>query len=274
MKRYFEQQAYERVSRDFNFLFKAIKNSRGELDFRLRDGYFNLYYKGNSLAKVTIRKNEYLVTIHRKFVDEDYFQGDERFKGLAKQRDDYFEYRLQPKLLHPFLQKEHIDRLGSNIAKVRYSEEIIFEQMLITDNMDRDDLFIIDRQVTETAMKRLKLDLLALRQKQGNRFHFLVIEVKLGNNPELRREVGDQLSEYVDHIKAHFEDWKSSYEITYRQLKGLDLFNQPKYGQVEIVKGTEGMVVVGGYSGIAAESIEVLEKEFPNLEVRQLTNLL
>ena len=73
MKRYLSQQTYERVSRDFGFLFKAIRKSHGELDFRLRDGYFNLYYKGNSLAKVNIPR-KYIFTIsslHAKSIDHE-----------------------------------------------------------------------------------------------------------------------------------------------------------------------------------------------------------
>jgi hypothetical protein len=101
-----------------------------------------------------------------------------------------------------------------------------------------------------------------------------VIEVKLGNNPELRGEVGDQLFGYVDHIQTHFKDWKASYEITYRQLKGLGLFDRPEYDEIKIVKGAEGVVVVGGYSGIAAESIRELKNEFPNLEIKQLKHHL
>jgi len=49
-------------------------------------------------------------------------------------------------------QKKYLDKLFSNIKEVNYSEEITFEQMLITDNSDRSDLIIIDRQVTETGM--------------------------------------------------------------------------------------------------------------------------
>jgi hypothetical protein len=274
MKRYLDKQAFKRVSRDFLFLFEAIKKSRGELDFRLRDGYFNIYYKGNSLAKVTIRKDSYKASIHYKFATEEVFKRDDRFNRLGERHDDYIEFRLIPKLLHPFFQKEYMDRLCSNIAKVNYSEEIAFEHMLITDNMERDDFFIIDRQVTERAMERRKLDLLALKQKQDNRFYFFVMELKLGNNPELRKEVGDQLLVYINHIKAHFPDWKASYEITYRQLKGLGLFDRPEHDEIEIVKGTEGMVVVGGYSGIAAESIRELRNEFPNLEIKQLKHRL
>ena len=41
-----------------------------------------------------------------------------------------------------------------------------FEHILITDNLGRNDLIIIDRQVTETALKGKRIDLLALKQVQ------------------------------------------------------------------------------------------------------------
>ena len=39
--------------RDFAFLFRHICREQGELDLRLRNNYFNIYHRGNSLAKVT-----------------------------------------------------------------------------------------------------------------------------------------------------------------------------------------------------------------------------
>ena len=47
-----------------------VNDTHGELDFRLRDNYFNLYYKGNSMAKVTVMGSGYRVAVHRKFSDE------------------------------------------------------------------------------------------------------------------------------------------------------------------------------------------------------------
>ena len=142
--------------------------------------------------------------------------------------------------------------------------------MLITDNLDREDFLIIDRQVTETALRRKRMDLLALRQIAGNRFHFIVIEVKLGNNPELRSAVANQLNGYIKHIREHFGEWKASYEETYRQMKCMWLFDQPRNEQIEILSDVEGLVVVGGYSGTAKESIKELESKFSDIQVKQL----
>lgn len=270
MKRYLEEEKLQRVLSDFEFLFDRIRKSHGELDFRLRDGYFSLYYKGNSLAKVTIRKNGYLAEIHEKFATDKVFRGDTRFENLGDQSGNYITFLLASDEVHPFFQKKHLDRLCSNIARVGYSEEITFEQMLITDNLNQEDFLIIDRQVTETALRRKRMDLLALRQIANNRFHFIVIEVKLGNNPELCYDVADQLKGYIEHIQLHFEEWKAAYEETYRQMKRLRLFDLPRYGESEILSDVEGLVVVGGYSGIAKKSIKELESQFSDIQVKQL----
>lgn len=274
MKRYLSPKQFENVANDFEFLFNMIRKSHGELDLRLRDGYFSLYYKGNSLAKVGIKRNGYVVSTHEKFATEDVFRGDSRFDGKSITRDNYLEFRLPSNLLHPFFQHKYLKRLGSNIARVGYSEEITFEQMLITDNQNREDFFIIDRQVTETALRRRRIDLLALRQKSDNQFQFVVIEVKLGNNPDLRKEVAAQLKHYVKHINTHFEDWKAGYGETYRQMKCLGLFKLPRYKEIEILPEVEGLVAVGMYSGIASENIAVLRDNFPEINVEPFVHYL
>ena len=272
MKRYLSQGQIERVSTDFEFLVKKIRNSYGELDLRLRDGYFNLYYKGNSLAKVTAKKNEYVASIHRKFATEKVFRGDRRFEGKGLPRGNYLEFHLPSTLLHPFFQQKYLDRLCRNITRVNFSEEITFEQMLITDNLDREDFIIIDRQVTERAFGGKKMDLLALRKQSGNKFQFNVIEVKLGKNPELRYEVANQLNGYLEHIRSRFQVWKDGYEETYRQMKHLGLFEFPAHEQIEILPGIKGLIVVGWYSGIARKSIEELEPHLGDIEVMLCEN--
>ena len=120
------------------------------------------------------------------------------------------EFHLPSNMLHSFFQRKYLDRTGSNIASANYSEEITFEQMLITDNLNWQDFLIVDRQVTETALRRQRMDLLALRRIDKDRFQLLVIEVNLGNNPELCRKVADQVESYERHINQHFEKWKGS----------------------------------------------------------------
>jgi len=274
MKRYLSPDKIDRVSKDFSFLVKRIRNSFGELDLRIRDGYFNLYFKGNSLAKVTVKSDGCKVTIHRKFATDDVYLGDSRFEKEWLLRDDYKEFQLSPKLLRPFFQKKYLDKLCRNIARVNYSEEITFEQMLITDNLERTDFIIIDRQVTEPAFRGKKVDLLALRNHSGNKFQFEVIEVKLGKNPELRHDVVFQLNNYLEFIRPHFQDWKISYENTYRQMKRLGLFDLPAYEEIVILPGVTGLIAVGWYSGVAQQQIEELKPYLGDIEVKLFTNNL
>lgn len=144
--------------------------------------------------------------------------------------------------------------------------------MLVTDNLERSDFFIIDRQVTEPAFHGKTVDLLALRNYSGNKFHFNVVEVKLGKNPELSHDVVSQLNNYLEHIRAHFQEWKTSYEITYRQMKRLGLFDFPVHDEIEILPGVTGLIAVGWYSGIAQQQIEELKPRLGDIEVKLFTN--
>ena len=272
MKRYFNDENFKRLCEDFKFLVDKIKSYRGELDIRLRDNYFNLYYNGNSLAKVTPRSNDYEIAIHKKFSKE-IFKNDDRFVIKDNHNSKYCFIYAKNKALPQLFQKKYLDKLFSNIKKVNNSEETTFEQMLITDNSDRSDLIIIDRQVTETGMGG-RLDLLALRQKKDNYFYFEVIEVKLGNNKELTRDVGEQLERYICHIESNIKDWIYSYKEMYRQMKILGLFEKQPWKEIEIEKVVKPVVVVGGYSGIANENIQNLKKFYPQLAINLIKNKL
>jgi hypothetical protein len=56
-----DENKFDRVCKDFGFLVERIHKEQGELDLRLRDNYFNLYYKGNSLAKVRVGRIPYQI---------------------------------------------------------------------------------------------------------------------------------------------------------------------------------------------------------------------
>jgi hypothetical protein len=274
MHRFLSERHFDRVINDFQFLFKTIRTSRGELDLRLRDGYFSLYYKGNSMAKVSIHEQAYLVEVHHKFMPEGFFRGDQRFHGRGPRRGGYRAFHLDASEMHPFFQKKYLDRLGGNIAQVNYGEEIAFEHLLITDNLERVEFFVLDRQVTERALRGRRMDLLAATQVDGDRYRFLVIEVKLGNNPELEDKVYGQLKRYVDHVEARFEEWKRSYELAYRQMKAFGLFGLPAHEAIEIVAGVNPLVCFGGYTGLAQKSIRSLKDKHPDITVSLFRNLI
>lgn len=275
MKRYIDEKHLESFRNDFEFLFRTIKGSNGQLILQLRDNYFNIYYRGNSLAKITFFKDNdnYEISIHEKFATEKIFPSQGSFYQVRNSNDAYRKFIVERKYLRRFLAKKNIDRLRRNIEKVNYGEEITVEQILITDNMNRDDLFIIDRQVSEPGF-RGKLDLLALKHIGGNRYQFLVLEVKLGKNKELKEKVGGQLEEYVKQIQNNFGNWKQSYELCYEQLKQTRIFDKPTHRNIIIEGEVQGLVVVVGYSQMASAYIEELRRKHKEIEVRQLTYYL
>ncbi len=276
MKRYLDDEYFKRFIKDFQFLFKLIRDSHGELDLRLRDNYFNIYYRGNSMAKIAFSKTGYQVAIHQKFA-EGVFDQDQRFSkalNTGNRLEGYNLYSINPELLHPFFQRKNLNKLASKIKKVNYGEEIVFEQALITDNMNREDYLVIDRQVIDRELGRKRLDLLGLRQVNGGTYAFEVIELKMGNSSELKAEVGMQLEGYINHIKANIIQWKENYEIVYQQLKQAGLFDKPSAAEIDIYPEVSGRVVVVGYSGIARNNMDILTQSYPNLNVEQKAFLL
>ena len=269
INRFFNPTNLKRMEDDFKFLLKIIKDKdyRGEFDLALRNNYFNLYYKGNSLAKVVFNKSDtYKITMNTKFFSHTGAAKDKRFSAIRK--GDYFEIVIDKKLLHPFFQKKYINQFISNIRKVNYNEETISEQAIITDNLGREDIIIIDRQIEDKGFKK-RMDLLALRQVKNNKneYNFCVMEVKLGNNSELKNKIAIQLEEYVSHIDKNFHDYKYCYEKQYEQKKKLNLIFGPKYQSIKIVLPVEGLIAVVGYHELAKGQITQLKINHPGLNV-------
>jgi hypothetical protein len=207
------------------------------------------------------------------FSDDKRFSTPERAEKIADERskepERYLGYRLDRNALQPFFQQKYVNRLAGNIAKANYGEEIVFEQMLITDNLNRDDLLIVDRQVTGGTLRNKRLDLLALEQVDGNKYRFLALELKLGCNKELSDKVGPQIQYYVDSLTSGFEAWKGCYEECYRQLRATGVFCRPSYAEIEIVLPVVGRVIVMGYSQAGQAAIRELRQGHPKVQVQQ-----
>jgi len=267
IKRYFSEDIFNTIKSDFAFLIKFILQSGFEYDLQIRDNYFNLYYKGNSLGKISFSsKTElYSVRIHHKFIDQ---RIKERFKP---QEGYYLTFTLPGKQLHPLFSQGNLISMSQKVKTVNFQEEVIFEQMIMTDNVGRKDLVIIDRQVLDNTAKT-KMDLLALVKKADNDYQFCVIEVKLGNNPELKGDVIHQLKGYIHRIEQHFEAYKECYELNFKQKQELGLFE--KNLQINIVPEVLGIVVILGYSGLAQKSIAKLKEKDPAIKILHLKNVI
>ena len=265
IERYLDDKVLERAERELSPLVRLINNSYGEYNLQLRKNYFNIYYQGNSLAKVIPNKNgTYSASIHKKFAQGDTLKKLERYSvnkpsQSARSKGKHVSFSIRPQNLHQFFRWSNINSLSSRIRAVHNGEEITFEQVLITDNPSSDKLIIIDRQVAD-HVNRAQIDLLALRRDSADKpFHFQVIEVKLGRNPELREKVGRQLDGYVNHIRKYIKAYADCYEKNYRQKKELGLFDPSLPNRIEIDKDertVEGLIVVCGYSQLAEQALE------------------
>jgi hypothetical protein len=69
LRHYLGEAALNMTLEDMGFLLRQIRGSDGEFDLQLRNGYFNIYYQGNSLAKVTPkpRTKSYVFEVNKAF---------------------------------------------------------------------------------------------------------------------------------------------------------------------------------------------------------------
>ena len=273
--RFLSDDHFKRLSTDFGFLLRMVHGYGGELELALRGPYFNIYHRGNSLAKVSFSSAEqYRVEISSAFYNESEAAQDKRFANcISNVAGGRVTLTLPADLLHPFFQKKYLDDLCSRIKRRNYCEEIAVEQMLICDNRGREDFIIIDRQVVFLGLRDVRMDLLALRQVEpgANRYQFEIIEVKLGNNPDLRGNVAEQLDRYVQHVKTEHRAYKDCYEKQYRQKVALGLIYDPPFEQIEISQEVTGVLVVTGYGGIAQPVLKELANDHPRLQIIPLS---
>ena len=269
IKRYFPYDVFNSIKADFGFLIYRILQSGFEYDLQIRDNYFNLYYKGSSLGKISfsLKTGLYSIRIHHKFIDQ-------KIKERFNPKEGYYLTFILPKeKLHPLFSQANLTSMSHKVKTVNFQEEVIFEQMIMTDNVGRKDFIIIDRQILDKTAKT-KMDLLALVKKADNNYQFCVIEVKLGNNPELKGDVITQLKGYIQRIEQeqNFDAYKKCYEINFSQKQELGLFDRDL--NVKIIPGVLGIVVILGYSGLAQKSIAKLKEKDPSIKILHLKNLI
>jgi len=275
INRYFSDDNLTRVKKHFDFLLEIIKNSFGEFEFSIRENKFNIYYKGNSISLVSFSDRDrdmYKIEINSKFFKETLADNPKLFTKCKEIRNKC-RITLSSKELHTFLQIKHLNQFARKVAIENYKEEITLEHSLITDNTNKENFIFIDRQVDvkDRENKQRYIDLLALEQIQGNEYKFVVCEVKLGKNGELKDKVANQLERYITLIEDDFEIYKKCYEKQYLQKKELGLFDKPDFKSIVIKKPVEGLIIVGGYSGIAKPQIESLKNNHPDLKIKHFT---
>lgn len=269
-KRWIDPKYFDRVLDDCGFLFQRLQDSCGEFDLRIRNNYFNVYYRGNNLAKVDVMRNGYKISIHKEFADPVI----DSTKFPSTFSNTYREYRADGKTLRQLLSRKVMESLASKIKKRNFSEELVLEQMILTDNWDSSELLLLDRQVTGGALGQKQMDLLALAPVDGDqcRCRFLVLEIKLGNNPELAGPVGNQVMNYQRALDSGFAEYRETYEKQFLQLKAMGFFRHWKADRIMIEKPVGACIIVGGYSGFARAKLKQLQSQHPTVKVGQYSH--
>lgn len=193
-------------------LLAAVREDN-DLNLEIREGYLNIYFKGNSLLKLTeASSTSYKVEMHKAFTN-----------GLNLP-SELTDVRTSADFLSNIPQvKQNIIRYGKN------SVEIEYEQMIIRANnfepRNNSEYFIIDRQYTVSAVR---FDLTGIfwnrkRRHKNQEVDLCLIEVKYALNQDIK-EVYQQLIRYYEALKPRATQIAEENETIFRQKLELELY--------------------------------------------------
>jgi hypothetical protein len=186
-----------------------------DLNLEIRANYLNVYYKGNSLLKLSeVAPARYRVEIHERFRD-----------GLD----------LPPELVdEPSAARfvSGIPQLKAHIAKHGSSSiELEYEQLIIRANNDEtrnnSDYFIVDRQY---ALPEGRFDLLGIYWERAGRRRnqevpLCLFEAKFGLNSEIA-QLHEQLQRYYDALQPRAAQIAEEIDGIFHQKLALGLYRQ------------------------------------------------
>jgi hypothetical protein len=194
-----------------------------DLNLEIREASINVYYKGNSLLKLTeTSSTHYKAEIHEKFLRDINLPLD-----FNETTIDQFTKNI------PFL-KQNIVKYGKRSLETEY------EQMIIRANnfesRNNTEYLIIDRQ---SANKDGRFDLTGIfwdrnRRRKKQEVPICLIEVKFALNTDIK-DVHNQLARYYEYIKSHTVEIAEEMQCIFRQKIELGLYKQ-SLEQLEVMK--------------------------------------
>ena len=187
-----------------------------DLDLQIRDNYINVYFKGNSLLKLTeSHDKKYKVDIHPKFT------GAETVSDLVDEKSTMKFIKRIPEL------KENIIRFGITSLEVEYEQLIIRANN--NEKRNNSEYFIVDRQYA-TPGGRFDLTGIYWRRfprKKDQEVPLCFMEIKFALNQDIK-EVHNQIQRYYNEITKDPEFITEEAESILKQKLGLGLFDQDK----------------------------------------------
>jgi hypothetical protein len=203
-------------------LLKAVREDQ-DLDLQIRNNYLNIYFKGNSLLKLTeMGADRYQAYIHPKFLE-----------GITV--SDITDGQTTTAFLNtiPWL-KENIIKYGKASLEVEYEQLIIRANN--TEFKNTTEYFIVDRQYT---IDQYRFDLIGFywdrrRRRKGQTVIPVLMEVKFALNADIS-DVHQQIGHYFELVQANTDEVVTDLENMFRQSLELGLYDQPA-GRLEAMK--------------------------------------
>lgn len=191
-----------------------VRNDK-DLQLEIRNGYINLYFKGNSLLKLKESSpNKYKAEINKKFLT-----------NLD------INLNFTPETINKFIElipsiKQNIEKFGKN------SLEIEYEQLIIRANnneiRNNTEYFIIDRQY---VLGENRFDLTGFiwdhnHRRKDDEVKICLMEIKFSLNSDIK-EVHNQLKRYYQAVKPIVAELSIEMETVFKQKLELGLYQQP-----------------------------------------------
>lgn len=199
------------------FLSSLTEYVRNDIDLNLeiREGYINIYYKGNSLLKLCEAGS---LLRYKAEIDPKFLEGTQTSLDFTEDTVPQFIKAIP-------LVKENINRYGA------YSKEIEYEQMIIRANNyeehNNTEYFIVDRQYD---MPEGQVDLFGIYwdrdyRRPNQEVPLCLMEVKFALNEQIQ-EVHEQLNRYYEAVKNKASEIAEEMEVIFQQKLKLGLYSQ------------------------------------------------
>jgi hypothetical protein len=201
----------------FNPIVKYVLDD-SSLDLEIRNGYISIYFKGNSILKLSENGS---LELHNKFL-----------KGLNLGLRSFSNFNDVKSYL------DNVPMIKANVTKVKSKRptlEIEYEQLLIrSNNLNQNvnsDIFITDRQYADNT-NNSRFDLSGFYwsrkgRKQGQTVPLTFLEVKYSLNPDIK-SIDQQIDKYYNAVKSNITEIAEETEYIKNLKIELGLIKQPK----------------------------------------------
>lgn len=196
-----------------------------DLNFEIRDGYINIYYKGNALLKLT----EIGSLLHYKAeIDPKFLEG-------IQISLDFTEHTVPQFIKNIPLIKENINWHGESSKELEYEQSIIRANNL--ESRNNTEYFMVDRQY---ALNEGRFDLTGIYwdrdyRRKNQEVPVCLMEVKYAQNKDIK-DVHEQLARYYEAIKNKASNIAEEMEMIFRQKLKLGLYDQLSQERINAMK--------------------------------------